>query len=88
MADVREPLSTQRCLLRGGGFDGQLRLVAAGPTPTLTVRHEFDGQWWSETYEHDGVSVGVTTFGMVRGLVFRERCPVGSDGGSTREREG
>jgi hypothetical protein len=72
-------LPTQRCLLRGGSFDGQLRLVAAGPTQTLTIEHELDGEWWAETYAHEGVIVEVPTFGWVRDMVFRERRAVSSD---------
>ena len=73
-------MPTQRCLLRGGSLDGQLRLVAAGPNPTLTVQHELDGRWWAETYAHDGANAVVPVFGSVRDLVFRERRPNGSDG--------
>jgi hypothetical protein len=80
-------LPTLRCLLRGGSFDGQLRVVAAGPSPTLILQHELDGEWWAETYTHNGVAEA-PTFGLVRDLVFRDRCPVGGDRHPTRDREG
>lgn len=79
MPDGRGPLPTQRCRLRGGSFDGQLRLVAAGPTPTLTVQHQLNGEWWAETYTHEGAMAEVPAVGLVRDLVFRERSLVRSD---------
>ena len=79
MVDDREPLTTQRCLLRGGSSDGQVRLVVAGPTPTLTVQHEVDGEWWAETYVHDGAVAEVPAFGLIRDLEFRGRRPVSTD---------
>jgi hypothetical protein len=84
LVDARVPLPTQRCRLRGGSLDGQLRLVPAGPTPTLTVRYQLDGLWWAETYAHDGTQPAVPIFGSVPDLVFRERRRVGSD--LTRDR--
>lgn len=62
-------------MLRGGSFDGQLRLIAAGSPLTMTVQHEVDGQAWVETYAHEGAIADVPTFGAVPGLVFRERRP-------------
>ena len=79
MVDPRAPLPTQRCRLRGGSFDSQLRLVPAGPIPSLTVRHQVDGQWWAETYAHDGTQAAAPIFGSVPDLMFRERRRVDSD---------
>ena len=81
-------MRTQRCLLSGGSFDGQQRLVVAGPTPTLTIQREIDGEWWAETYTHDGAVTEVPSIGAVRDLVFRERRPVGSEDDPSQDREG
>jgi hypothetical protein len=56
MADAREPQPTQRCRLHGGRFDGQLRLVATGPTLTLTVQHQLKGELWAEIYTQEEVA--------------------------------
>jgi hypothetical protein len=79
LAEARRPVPTQRCRLSGGTFDGQLRLIAVGTTLALTIRHELDGQWWTETYQHEGAVAEVPAFGLVRDLVFRERRPVAGD---------
>jgi hypothetical protein len=73
LVDPRAPLPTQRCRLRGGSFDGQLRLVPAGPAPTLTLQYESDGRWWAETYAQEGLKPELPIVGSVPDLVFRER---------------
>ena len=89
MADARGPLPTQRCRLHGGSFDGQLRLVATGPTLTLTVQHQLEGELWAEIYTQEDVAgAEVPVAGLVRDLVFRERCPVRSEGGHTQDTQG
>jgi hypothetical protein len=87
LADARRPVPTQRCRLNGGTSDGQLRLVTAGANLALTVRHELDGEWWTETYEDDGAVAQVPIFGLVRDLVFRERRPVAGAADLPRKRE-
>jgi hypothetical protein len=76
LSDAGAPRATQRCHLRGGSRDGQVRLVAAGPTPRLTVPHQSVGRWWNETYAHDGVVPEVPTPGSVPDLPFRQRRSV------------
>jgi len=89
MADAQEPLPTQRCRLHGGRFDGQLRLVATGPTLTLTVQHQVEGELWAEIYTQEHVAgADVPVAGLVRDLVFRERCPVRRAGDHARDTEG
>jgi len=82
--EVKSPAQASSGPSRGGSLDGQLRLGPAGPTPTLTVRHQLDGQWWTETYAHDGTQAEAPIFGSVPDLVFRERRRVGRD--LTRDR--
>ena len=78
-ADARAPIPTQRCLLQDGSYDGQLRLAVAGVRPTLTLQQMVDGEWWAETYVHEGANAQVPSLGPVPVLLFSARDPVETD---------